>query len=478
MMESLGDILRRAGWQTTPPGSRLDANRANRSVTALPGISANTCPQCQGVGFLYPTLPIDHPDYGKAVACSCAQRELESDRLVRLQRYSNLGPLVEMTFESTSSLGRSSAQANQEQFGRVVQSAQAYASDPQGWFVLTGGSGAGKTRIAAAIANAVIAKGQPAFFVVVPDLLDHLRATYGPQSTASYDDLFEQVRDAPLLVLDDLGAHSTTPWAQEKLFQLLNHRYSSRMPTVITVSGTLDTVDERLRYRLTDPALVQLWGLEEHEEALFQYQGALSPQLLQGMTFDNFDPEQPDATAIQRESLRTAKAAAKDFAERPSGWLMLAGPVGCGKTHLAAGVANYRVRTGEPVFFVVVPDLLDHLRATYAPQSSITYDTLFDNIKNTSLLILDDLGGSHTASPWAAEKLFQLINYRYIARLPTIVTTVFDGAQMAEISQAIASRLWDQRVTNIIPMDAPDFRAGTQASGTQRRRAPRGGRRF
>lgn len=382
-----------------------------------------------------------------------------------------------MTFESTSPLGRSSTQANQDQFGRVLQSAQAYAADPQGWFVLTGGSGAGKTRIAAAIANAIIAAGQPAFFVVVPDLLDHLRATYGPQSTASYDDLFEQVRDAPVLILDDLGAHSTTPWAQEKLFQLLNHRYSGRMPTVITVSGQMDAVDERLKYRLTDPALVQLWGLEEYEEALFQYQGALSPQLLQGMSLDNFDPDQPDATALQQESLRTAKRAARDFAERPSGWLMLTGAVGCGKTHLAAGVANYRVKKGEPVFFVVVPDLLDHLRATYAPQSSIAYDTLFDNIKNTSLLILDDLG-SHTASPWAAEKLFQLINYRYIARLSTVITTTMDGAQMAEISPAIASRLWDQRVNNIIPMEAPDFRAGAQASGTQRRRAPRGGRRF
>ena len=38
-----------------------------------------------------------------------------------------------------------------------------------------------------------------------------------------YDVLFEQVKNVPLLVLDDMGAHSTTPWAQEKLYQVLNH---------------------------------------------------------------------------------------------------------------------------------------------------------------------------------------------------------------------------------------------------------------
>ena len=48
---------------------------------------------------------------------------------------------------------------------------------------------------------------------------------------------------------------------------------------------------------------------------------------------------------------------------------MLLGGYGCGKTHLAAAIANFRLALGHPVLFVVVPDLLDHLRATYAPNS-------------------------------------------------------------------------------------------------------------
>ncbi len=94
-----------------------------------------------------------------------------------------------------------------------------------------GPSGAGKTHVAAAIANRCIERGQPALFVVVPDLLDHLRASYSPNSELGYDALIEQVRNAPVLILDDLGTQSSTAWAQEKLFQVLNHRYNAQLPT-------------------------------------------------------------------------------------------------------------------------------------------------------------------------------------------------------------------------------------------------------
>jgi len=93
------------------------------------------------------------------------------------------------------------------------------------------------------------------FFVVVPDLLDHLRSAYSPDSKVPYDELFESIRTSPILILDDLGAHSSTPWAEEKLFQLINHRYNHRLPTVITTNLTmdeLDRLDERLASRLAD----------------------------------------------------------------------------------------------------------------------------------------------------------------------------------------------------------------------------------
>ena len=116
----------------------------------------------------------------------------------------------------------------------------------------TGTYGCGKTHLAAAIANARVREGHPALFIVVPDFLDHLRAAFNPQSPVTYDKRFEEVRRAPFLVLDDLGTESATPWAQEKLFQLLNYRYVAKLPTVLTTARLLDELDPKLRTRLLD----------------------------------------------------------------------------------------------------------------------------------------------------------------------------------------------------------------------------------
>jgi DNA replication protein DnaC len=53
-------------------------------------------------------------------------------------------------------------------------------------------------------------------------------------------------------VLDDLGTQSATPWAREKLYQILNYRYETRLPTVITTSASLDELDPRIRSRIMD----------------------------------------------------------------------------------------------------------------------------------------------------------------------------------------------------------------------------------
>ena len=101
---------------------------------------------------------------------------------------------------------------------------------------------------------------------------------------------------------------------------------------------------------------------------------------------------------------------------------MLTGPYGCGKTHLAAAIANYRVDLGHLPMFVSVPDLLDHLRSTFGPSSHVTLDHRFEEIRLPPLVILDDLG-TQSMSPWGREKLYQLFNYRYLAELPTVITT-------------------------------------------------------
>jgi DNA replication protein DnaC len=211
--------------------------------------SQGGCPLCKGAGYLRADVPYGHPNFGKPIACECKEAERAEKRRMHLRSISNLDAFRDKSFKNFNP----HVPGIQEAF----KIAQAYANDPDGWLVLIGRNGCGKTHLAAAIANQHLAKGSLVLFATVPDLLDHLRATFAPSSTVVYDQLFSSMREAELLILDDLGAEQNSPWASEKLFQLLNYRYNSRFPTVITTNKMrLQAVDERIRSRLTDTSLV------------------------------------------------------------------------------------------------------------------------------------------------------------------------------------------------------------------------------
>ena len=453
MMESLGEILKR----TPAPKSTADDTATSSRDSNIEEADKDKCPLCKGKGWLRFDVPFGHPDFGKLAPCQCTEKEFEKEHLVRLERYSNLGPLTRLTFDNLLPRGRSSDPQNQVWFHHCCQIAKAFAENPKGWLVLSGPSGCGKTHMAAAIANYRLKGGYPVFFVIVPDLLDHLRTAFSPNSDVAYDELFERVRNAPLLVLDDLGTQSSTSWAEEKLFQILNHRFNAELPTVVTVNN-LKRLDERLAARLQDPGIAQQCELEKPQLPLFQQIGGLSLEFLTDKTFETFDARGMNADEKGRESLQMALREARQFAETPKDWLVFLGVHGCGKTHLAAAIANHQLRAGRAVFFAVVPDLLDHLRSTFSPESKVTYDELFEKVKTSPLLILDDLG-TESSTPWAQEKLYQILNYRYNSRLATVITV---AGFLEGIEGRLASRLQDPKLSNVIPISAPDYRSQTK----------------
>jgi len=433
-----------------------------------------SCPRCKGAGFVHPLLPSGHPDYTKLIACQCIQKELDENRLARLQRYSNLGSLTRLTFDNLIPQGRSGDPSNQEKFLRACQAAKDFAQNRQGWLVFMGPSGCGKTHLAAAIANQCLQQGYPVFFISVPDLLDHLRSTFSPSSDISYDELFEQVQGAPLLILDDFGTQSSTPWAQEKLFQIINHRFNTQLPTVITLAAgiSFEKLEERLRTRLSDPSLSQIHLLEEDKPSI----GDLGLELPHKMTFDTFDYKRANLPQEQRQNLEQAFRHALSFAESPEGWLIFLGTNGCGKTHLAAAIANYCFQRGLSVRFIFVPDFLDHLRSTFSPESKVSYDEFFERVKKAPLLVLDDFG-EHSSTSWAQEKLYQLINYRYMDRLPTVITIPGSQEGLEErIEIRVCSRMVDPQISLVWEITAPDYRADRQTT-TKAKFTPRRSRR-
>ena len=472
MMEELGEILKRLDTGNTS-GERLDTGSISGDSGELhdvqPDQQVEPCERCGGRGWYTPDVPVGHSDFGRVFNCYCQQRRLDEERHTRLLRYSNLASLTRFTFESLNAQGPSDDPESQKLFGQAQEAALEFAESPSGWLELHGPHGTGKTHLAAAIGNRCIERGHVVLFVHVPDLLDHLRASFGPSSEVSYSDLFEQVRTTPLLVLDGLGSHSTTAWAQEKLRQIVNHRYDAQLPTVVTTSGPPEEMDEYILSRLRTPGMGRLLELRSPNADSGYTLGRIEPQMLARMTFDTFEVRGNNPNASQRASLEAAYQAAKNFAADPDGWLTLSGETGIGKTHLAVAICAEHSRKGNPFFCVFVPDLLDHLRYTFTPDSRMTYDRVFDDVKNTPLLVLDDLGRERT-SEWALEKLYQIIVHRHNARLPTVITS---SLSFQDDLDPITSRVQDPSLSQVVPIDAPDYRNKKRAPQMRRRAAPK-----
>ncbi|MBI5283657.1 MAG: ATP-binding protein [Chloroflexi bacterium] len=435
-----------------PPKSATSAasTGASSDSGSSPDSDAGACPYCRGARFVRRNVGPDHPDFGEAVPCRCAAQETAEDRGARMLRYSNIGALSRLTFANLIARGRSAGAREQEQYRQCVADAQAFADAPDGWLLLSGASGCGKTHIAAAIVNKLLDRGEPALFVVVPDLLDHLRSAYQPNADIGYDDLFERVRNAPVLVLDDLGTQAQTPWAQEKLFQLINHRFNTRLPTVVTTNLLPEQLDDRLRTRLTDAGIARVYVLEARRPSELRALDVLDHPLIRDMTFERFETRGVHLATDDRKRIENAYRQALAFAEQPDGWLLFMGPHGSGKTHLASAIANYRKLRGETPSFIVVPDLLDYLRRGFSADDGRPHDA-FDEMKTAPLLILDDLD-TQTGIPWVRDRLFQLLNYRHTARLPTVITTALS---LDDLGERLASRLVDPAVCTVIVLGEP-----------------------
>jgi DNA replication protein DnaC len=207
------------------------------------------CAICQDAGWVRFDVEPDHPNFGKLMPCVCTAERQQARLSRELNSLSNLEALRHLTFENFDPSMRGTDGA--------FRIALEYARTTDGWLVLHGAVGVGKTHLAAAVANAYGNRNVQAavYFRVVPDLLDQLRATFDPETGVAYDERFQQIRNANLLVLDDLGTENTTPWASEKLFQLINHRYNEQLPTVITTNAKLDRIEDRIVSRMLDSRL-------------------------------------------------------------------------------------------------------------------------------------------------------------------------------------------------------------------------------
>jgi len=400
------------------------------------------------------------PRWGKLHRCRNNPLAQDKGRQDRLRKLSNLDNLSHCTLQNFNINHAGYSEFAMQSLRMALDIAIRYAQEPRGWLMLEGGYGCGKTHLAAGIGHERLAQGDVVVFLTVPDLLDHLRATYSPQSEVGYDEVFERLRNAALLVLDDLGVENASEWAQEKLYQLLNHRYATKKPTVITTNGFLKKLDPRLASRFSDSNLVSRVTINAPDfRSKLHRQGLVTNtriSLYHRMTLDSFDVHS-NLTKEGHDNLAKALNLAKDFADKPQNWLFFVGAHGTGKTHLAAAIAQAvkdRMPEEYRVLFFDVPELMSELRATFDSQSEVRFDALLREIREADVLVLDDIPPESPKLAWTHETLFQILEVRYVSQSPTILTS---AARVEQLSARLRSRLQDTRLCHIMALVAPPY---------------------
>jgi chromosomal replication initiation ATPase DnaA len=236
--QRVGQVLQDRGLAVFSQLAVLDAD---------PNPDPPACERCRGAGHLRIDVPLDDPKFGTLVRCPVCNPAPTRDQVLARQA-------------SDAGLPRSHRRRTFGAFKpvpgalRALNAAVAFSQKPEGWLHISGERGAGKTHLSLAIANEFVERGEPCRWIFVPDLVEEALA--GMQA-GRHHELLAELKAAPILILDDLGAIQNSDWAVQALLQpLCDYRYREELPTVFTSKATaaqLKVLSEGIGRRLEDP---------------------------------------------------------------------------------------------------------------------------------------------------------------------------------------------------------------------------------
>ena len=162
-----------------------------------------------------------------------------------------------------------------------------------------------------------------------------------------------------------------------------------------------------------------------------------------GMTFDVDDGSDPKMATVARNYVKNFR----EIRQQPSPGLLLTGGVGGGKTFWAACIANAMCDRGHTVLMTNVPTLVQLMTEDFERNKR----RVLEQIADADLFILDDLGFERSTS-YGHEKLFEIIDARYLSKRPMIVTTNLSLMEMGNPSQMEYKRVFDRVIGMTCPI--------------------------
>lgn len=186
---------------------------------------------------------------------------------------------------------------------------------------------------------------------------------------------------------------------------------------------------------------------EEHRQEMFRIRRRRDASLMEGKYYDSRF-ETYTVTKENEKAYKTAKKYADCFDQmfQNNQGLLFYGPVGTGKSHTAACIANELLNKNVSVIMTSLVKILQNIQGNAEEEAE--YISMLNTAK---LLILDDLGTERNTD-YALEKVYNIIDSRSRTSKPMVITTNLDLRDMMETSDIRYQRIYDRVLETCYPV--------------------------